>query len=94
MFFYMANPLLGHWKEWALKIKTFFGPDLATNKASSIGVLVIDLPASKLFPYVVPRHITTGTSIVKFFHSPGYVLFAESRPWFFYEKNSGQLGTI
>jgi hypothetical protein len=26
----------GHWKWWALKIKTFFGPEMATSEASAI----------------------------------------------------------
>ncbi len=26
----------GHWKEWALEIKTFLGPEMATSEASDI----------------------------------------------------------
>ena len=27
MFFIWANPLLGHWKGWAMKVSTFLGPN-------------------------------------------------------------------
>ncbi len=30
------NPFWGHWKGWAMKIKTFLGPEMAPNEASSI----------------------------------------------------------
>jgi hypothetical protein len=29
----------GHWKGWALKIKTFFGPGMATNEASIFKII-------------------------------------------------------
>ncbi len=35
----MQHHYKGHWKGWALKIKTFLGPEMATTEASAIWTL-------------------------------------------------------